>query len=688
MRGRGSTTSESSATTIVSGSAVEGPIKGGSITVKNGEGSTIASATSKTLDDGTYSVTIPANQPLPWVIQVGTDGVDTTTGENIPYPLTTLVTSATQTTANISVMSTLLTTAAQNAQGKLSSVNAGNLATLAKSMTQNFGLNVDGEDSNLDIITSRITAKIAASFTKASEAEGELIRRTALSVNGTSNIEDFQTSLVRHLGTDLSDGKIDARKSVGGVVSDMTDAEAPQNKLAKLTGVVKTHEATVVLETATNQLAVTRKNGEEIPASTVKTTLASNMAAMVNRNEVTQTTPAEMLTRMADVPVSANLRAEGLVAVENVLLMDGANPRFLELQQAYTTNKIATGMKESAVAAALQIPDSDTTTSMLTQLRSEAKTVAASIMSSATNTDKLMTALRPPLTSSPSTTSGGSSTTSGGSSTTSGGSSTTSGGSSTTSGGSSTTSGGSSTTSGGSSTTSGGSSTTSGGSSTQILGTWYTQESAIVGSGIIPIHFAITLMSDGTYMHAEDESREKQGTTGMEYGTYTYNSSTGTLAASKVDTDTNGSLGLSNESLSISVDGNTMTVKSTSPNEPDAKLTRLVYDPNNPLVGSWYGANATKSDAVVITFLSNGTFVLGEKNTTDPSVKSGMEFGTYTWNSSTGIMTAKVMTDTNAEGGFSHPSGTAKITMQSGNNSIVLSDNAETHTATRVAPVP
>ncbi|MBF0424187.1 MAG: SUMF1/EgtB/PvdO family nonheme iron enzyme, partial [Magnetococcales bacterium] len=214
-------------------------------------------------------------------------------------------------------------------------------------------------------------------------------------MNGTSNIEDFQTSLVRHLGTDLSDGKIDARKSVGGVVSDMTDAETPQNKLAKLTGVVKTHEATVVLETATNQLAVTRKNGEEIPASTVKTTLATNMAAMVNRNEGTQTTAAEMQTRMADVPVSANLRTEGLAAVENVLLMDSANPRFLELQQAYTTNKIATGMKESAVAAALQIPDSGTTTNLLTQVRSEARTLAANIMSSAINTDKLMTALRP-----------------------------------------------------------------------------------------------------------------------------------------------------------------------------------------------------------------------------------------------------------------------------------------------------
>ncbi|MBF0136080.1 MAG: hypothetical protein HQL65_07555 [Magnetococcales bacterium] len=405
--GDGTTQSAASSSVTISGSAIEGPVKGGSITVKNGDGNVIAGATSKTLDDGTYSVAIPTSQPLPWIIQVGTDGVDTTTGENIPYPLTTLVTSASQTTANVSVMSTLLTTAAQNAQGKLTSVNAGNLATLAKSMTKNFGLNVDGEDGDLDIITSRITAKIASSFTKASEAEGELIRRTAMSMNGTNNIEDFQGSIVRHLGTDLSDGKIDARKSVGGVVSNMTDAEAPQNKLAKLTGIVKTHEATVVLETATNQLAVTRKNGEEIPASTVKTTLATNMAALVNRNEGTQVTAAEMQTRMADVPVSTNLRAEGLDAVGNVLLMDSANPRFLELQQAYTTNKIAAGMKESDVAKALQITDSDTTTSILTQVRSEARTLATNINSGAINTDQLMTVLRPPLSTPSGTTTSG-----------------------------------------------------------------------------------------------------------------------------------------------------------------------------------------------------------------------------------------------------------------------------------------
>jgi hypothetical protein len=57
----------------------------------------------------------------------------------------------------------------------------------------------------------------------------------------------------------------------------------------------------------------------------------------------------------------------------------------------------------------------------------------------------------------------------------------------------------------------------------------------------------------------------------------------------------------------------------------------------------------------VIVFLGNGYYYHGEINQGDPSGQDGMERGTYSWNETTGILSASPITDTNLKLGLSDP---------------------------------
>lgn len=80
------------------------------------------------------------------------------------------------------------------------------------------------------------------------------------------------------------------------------------------------------------------------------------------------------------------------------------------------------------------------------------------------------------------------------------------------------------------------------------------------------------------------------------------------------------------------------------------------------IVGSWYvygnvpGSVAGTSQAVAFTFTSDGNYYQAEDQSTasDPNGRSGMEYGTYTWNPATGAFTETTVTDTNGQWGFSH----------------------------------
>jgi hypothetical protein len=101
------------------------------------------------------------------------------------------------------------------------------------------------------------------------------------------------------------------------------------------------------------------------------------------------------------------------------------------------------------------------------------------------------------------------------------------------------------------------------------------------------------------------------------------------------------------------------------------------------LLGSWFvqGNPPNPNSFIVFTAMADGTFVLSEDGTNDPTGRDGMERGTYTWNPATNAFTATVSVDTNGQIGLSHtnPPLTAIVTgntvtfTETGGTPVVLS---------------
>ena len=75
------------------------------------------------------------------------------------------------------------------------------------------------------------------------------------------------------------------------------------------------------------------------------------------------------------------------------------------------------------------------------------------------------------------------------------------------------------------------------------------------------------------------------------------------------------------------------------------------------LAGSWYAPNpGGGTDQIVFTFLADGTFLIADKGTTarDPTGQSGLEWGTYTWNSGTGALALSIQVNTDLQWGLSN----------------------------------
>lgn len=107
---------------------------------------------------------------------------------------------------------------------------------------------------------------------------------------------------------------------------------------------------------------------------------------------------------------------------------------------------------------------------------------------------------------------------------------------------------------------------------------------------------------------------------------------------------------------------------------------------SNAIVGTWGGGNpAVANDYVLFTFMADGRFFFGQAGTIDTHGQSGAEFGTYSWNQGTGVLTTSFSTDTNGEWGLSHPVGGQNIVSVSGND-ITVADTGNSHTAPRLLP--
>lgn len=192
-----------------------------------------------------------------------------------------------------------------------------------------------------------------------------------------------------------------------------------------------------------------------------------------------------------------------------------------------------------------------------------------------------------------------------------------------------------------------------------IIGSWYLEESSAVDSAFND-HVVLTFFANGYYHMAQEGLTDtfRNGTSGMEWGTYSYNGTT--LIADDL-LDTNETWGFSHPDngipgqfiVDVAVNSNTLTFGA---GEVDA--LNLARVNSNSIVGGWVAGSSSAVDATSMTFLDDGNFMLihGDNSSNDPCGcgQAGIEFGSYSWDSGTDSLTYSFLTDTTGEWGFSH----------------------------------
>lgn len=205
-----------------------------------------------------------------------------------------------------------------------------------------------------------------------------------------------------------------------------------------------------------------------------------------------------------------------------------------------------------------------------------------------------------------------------------------------------------------------------------IVGSWF-----IKGAGESKSYAVLTFLANGTYLMAEDgdSTLDPSGKDGMERGTYKWNPTTKAFSCETL-VDTTGEWGLSDGSIKkISVSGNTLTVAGL-------KLKR-VTSTSSKLVGSWY----LEEDGgyALCTFLSNGTYFQVQDGPRKEDAQTGIERGTYTWNTSTKVLTRKVLLDTNGSWGHSDK-GKRKVLISGNKLTLKVANEGKYKLSKVVAP--
>jgi hypothetical protein len=211
-----------------------------------------------------------------------------------------------------------------------------------------------------------------------------------------------------------------------------------------------------------------------------------------------------------------------------------------------------------------------------------------------------------------------------------------------------------------------------------LLGSWYAAPED--GGGTDEI--VLTFLANGTFFVADKGTvaNDPNGTSGVEWGSYTWDESTGAFSAS-LAANTDGEWGMSHAGeVQLRAVGNVLTLIGS---EGSMELARLVSVPPT-ILGSWYASFPNDGDQphVQVTFLADGTYMLVSAGLSPgPDAHTGLEWGQYTWNQGTGAFTSSASINTDDQWGFSH----AGITnIQVSGDQITLTDSFGTFQVGRV----
>lgn len=179
---------------------------------------------------------------------------------------------------------------------------------------------------------------------------------------------------------------------------------------------------------------------------------------------------------------------------------------------------------------------------------------------------------------------------------------------------------------------------------------------------------ALVFLNSGNYIHIEvdevDPFDDQNETSGMEWGSYERDPNTGKLTVRNFF-DNNDDTGLndptnesSNSAANIfsSVAGDTLTI--SADDDLDGTIDDTVVFKrgiSNGIQGFWSN-NSTENELLAFIFFADGTYVhleVDEKAPIDSEGEtSGMEWGSYTRDASTGKMTVTQIFDNNGDTGF------------------------------------
>ncbi|MDP2030723.1 MAG: PEP-CTERM sorting domain-containing protein [Thiobacillus sp.] len=199
---------------------------------------------------------------------------------------------------------------------------------------------------------------------------------------------------------------------------------------------------------------------------------------------------------------------------------------------------------------------------------------------------------------------------------------------------------------------------------------------AIVGSWHVdsPDFQAVaTFLEDGTYFEAVDVAGDSAHT-GIEWGTYSWNDITGEVTATSLG-DTNGNWGLAGDvdgPQYMSIAGNVLTMTQPGCSGDCGGVADRVLHPAGSIVGTWL----FPPDVGSITFFADGSYIHGQE--ANEFGLSGIERGTYSWDSVTGALVAtSIIIDTNSESGLSHPQGVLIVSLNTNGHLIGTDDSGQ-----------
>jgi hypothetical protein len=243
---------------VLAGSVGDGPVTGATVEVWSSSGRLISTVKSDNTASFNSRIRVwRSSYPLTLKVR---GGFDLVTGNEPDFQMTSVMLDRYSRAVNINPFTTLIVRIAASLPGGL---NAANIGAAQAIVTRRLGFGLD-PDMIADAISTPITDANAASLTKASEAMGEMIRRTRDQIAATGR-DTSGDAVLYALAADLQDGNLDGQGAAGTdpritavalVVSGQVLVEALSNTL-KVDGII----ATGVIDQA---IATTRSGGDSV----------------------------------------------------------------------------------------------------------------------------------------------------------------------------------------------------------------------------------------------------------------------------------------------------------------------------------------------------------------------------------------------------------------------------------------